>query len=91
MDQSFFLRAKRLLDRPPVAPSLQALLDHVAAGRAASPTVKASAQAPAPVDPDNQSDALAALILGEPGWRTAGRIQHGCFNRAETARRSNLV
>ena len=91
MDQSFFLRAKRLLDRQPAAPSHQALLEHLAAQRTASPTACASAQAPAPMDPDDQSDALAALILGEPGWRAAGRIQRGCFNRAATARRVNNV
>ena len=91
MDQSFFLRAKRLLDRAPAPPSHQALLDHLAAQRAASPTARASAQAPTLMDPDNQPGALAALILGEPGWRAARRIQRGCFNRAATARRVNNV
>ena len=91
MDQSFFLRAKRLLGRQLAPPSHQALLDHVAAQRAASPTVRACTQAPAFAECEYQSDALAALILAEPGWRVASRIQRGCFSRAGTARQVNLV
>jgi hypothetical protein len=89
MDQAFFLRARRLLDRQPAPPTLPALLEQVAAQRAASPTVTACAQAPAILDTNNQADALAILILGRPGWRVARQIQHGCFNRAAAAHRVN--
>ncbi len=89
MDQSFFLRAKRLLERQPAAPSHQALLDHLAAQSAASPTVRACAEAPVATDSQNASDPLPALILGEADWHVARRTQRGCFSRAATARRVN--
>jgi hypothetical protein len=89
MDQSFFLRAKRLLDRRPSVPSHSVLLDHLAAQRASSLTVRASTLLPAAAEPADGSDALCALILAEPEWRIAGRIQRGCFNRSATARRVN--
>ena len=89
MDQAFFLRAKRLLERRPCTPTYEALLDHVAAQRAGCPTVRACAEAPAAPNPQDPSDPLTALILGEAEWRVAGRIQRGCFNRAATARRVN--
>jgi hypothetical protein len=91
MDQAFFLRAKRLLDRQKVAPTHQALLAHLADQRAACPTVQACG-APLPVaEGASEADALTALILAEPGWRIAARIQRGCFNRAAAARPVNTV
>ena len=89
MDQAFFLRARRLLDRQPAPLGLPALLDRLAAQRAASPTVIASAQAPAVLHGETQTEALCVLILGKPGWRAARQVQHGCFNRAVAAHRVN--
>jgi hypothetical protein len=88
VDQAFFIRAKRLLDRRP-AVSHQALLAQLAQERAACPTVQACIEpTPAP-EHDGDQEALAALLLGEPGWRVAARIQRGCFNRAAAARPVN--
>ena len=91
MDQAFFLRAKRLLDRQPEAPTHQALLARLADQRAASPTAQASAQPLPTADAGDDHDALAALLLAEPNWRIAARIRRGCFNRAAAARPVNTV
>lgn len=88
MDQAFFIRAKRMLERRP-AVSHQALLAQLADERAASPTVQASAEAVPALPEHADQEALAALLLAEPGWRVAARIQRGCFNRAAATRPVN--
>jgi hypothetical protein len=87
MDESFFLRARRLLDRQPAALTHADLLAQLAARQAACPTVQASREPAAPRELPGEPDAVAALILGESGWRRAASIQHGCFNRAAAIRR----
>lgn len=89
MDQAFFLRAKRLLERQRTAPTHQALLDHVEGQRAACATVRAAAEAASNDGFNEGADPLTTLLLGEADWRIAGRIQRGCFSRAATARRVN--
>jgi hypothetical protein len=88
VDQAFFLRAKRLLERRP-ALSHQALLAHLAEQRAASPTVQACAEPLPALRDEGDLEALAVLLLAEPAWRVAARIQRGCFNRAVAARQVN--
>ncbi len=90
MDQAFFLRAKRLLEQRP-ALSHQALLAHLAEQRAACPTVQACAEPLPDLREEGDLDALAVLLLAEPGWRVAARIRRGCFNRAAAARPVNTV
>jgi len=87
MDESFQLRAERLLrgSRP-------ARLDHamltaaLAAQRAANgaPPVVALDAAAAPSDP------LTEILLAGPRWRQAASAQSGCFNRTEVKRRLNV-
>jgi hypothetical protein len=89
VDQAFFLRAKRLLDRRPAAVSHQGLLAHLSDQRAACPTVRACAEPLPSFQDSGDQGALAALLLAEPGWRVAVRIQRGCFNRAAAARPVN--
>jgi hypothetical protein len=91
VDQSFFLRAKRLLAPRPAALSHQALLARLAEQRAAAPTVQACAEPAPTLGDDSELEALAVLLLAEPGWRVAARIQRGCFNRAEAARGVNTL
>jgi hypothetical protein len=88
VDQAFFLRAKRLLERRP-ALSHHELLARLADDRAASPTVQASTQSAPALHDGGDPEALAALLLAEPGWRIAARIQRGCFNRASAIRLVN--
>ncbi|HST36165.1 MAG TPA: hypothetical protein VLK25_06005 [Allosphingosinicella sp.] len=91
MDESFQLRAKRLLDgRRDAAP-----LDHdmlsaaLAAQRTASPTASAQARAGGKAAGSPQRDPLTELLLGGSGWKAAASVQSGCFNRAESERRRN--
>ena len=90
MDQSFLLRAKRLLEqRPAERIDHEALVKAIAADRAASPTVAALARPGAAPRNETGTRSVAALLLGEPDWRRAAEQQGGCFNRAVAARRLN--
>jgi hypothetical protein len=91
LDQAFFLRAKRLLERRPASLSHQALLARLAEQRAGCPTVRACAEPVADLRDEDDLEALIVLLLAEPGWRVAARIQRGCFSRAVAARPVNLV
>jgi hypothetical protein len=89
MDESFQLRAKRLLGKREPAPLdysvLTATLTAQAAGsEAARAQARARAEAaPAPADP------LGEIVLGGSEWNQAASVQRGCFNRAEVKRRRN--
>jgi hypothetical protein len=91
MDQSFFLRAKRLLEqRQPVRLDHAALVQAVKARQQASPTAAAAARCPAPnAFRDDDQRAITALILAEESWPRAAEAQAGCFNRAVAARPVN--
>jgi hypothetical protein len=89
MDESFNLRARRLLSRSrPVELDFPALRAALAAQQAASPAAQALAVAPAP-DAPAAADPLAEIVLAGPLWRQAASTQKGCFNRAEVKRRNN--
>jgi len=88
MDETFQMRARRLLDKSEPAPLDYSMLRAtVAAQAAASEAARAQARAgaatPAPADP------LGELVLGGPDWAEAASAQRGCFNRAEVKRRRN--
>ena len=89
MDESFQLRAKRLLHKREPAPlDFSMLTATLAAQAAASETARAQARAcaaaaPAPADP------LGEIVLGGPERGEAASAQRGCFNRAEVRRRRN--
>ena len=89
MDESFQLRAKRLLGKRQPAPlDFSMLSATLAAQAAASEAARAQARAgtpsaPAPTDP------LGEIVLGGPEWNQAASAQRGCFNRAEVRRRRN--
>jgi len=92
MDESLFLRARRLLGE-----SSRPRLDHddlcaeIKSRQAATPTAQASAQAlpGALTASDGDKAPVAEIVLGAPAWRSAARKQSGCFNRAVAARRVN--
>ena len=89
MDESFQLRAKRLLGKNEAAAlDFSVLTATLAAQAAASETARAQARAcaaaaPAPADP------LGEIVLGGPERAEAASAQRGCFNRAEVRRRRN--
>jgi len=90
MDESFFLRAQRLLgERPAVALDYQSLCTRVTARQAETPTARATALADAVSTPAGEAETLITLVLIAPGWRSAARNQRGCFNRAAAKRRVN--
>ena len=90
MDQSFLLRAKRLLDqRGAERIDHDALVEAIAARRAASPTVAASALCETVTPEETSTRSVAALLLAEDGWRRSAEHQGGCFNRAVAARGLN--
>jgi hypothetical protein len=90
MDESFQLRAKRLL-----AGERRAALDFsmltacLSAQQAASPAARAQAIAPAGgTAAAAGTDPIEEILLCGPGWRQAASAQSGCFNRAEVRRRN---
>lgn len=89
MDESFQLRAKRLL-----AGERRAALDFsmltacLSAQQAASPAARAQAIAPASDAAAAGTDPIEEILLCGPGWRQAASAQSGCFNRAEVKRRN---
>jgi len=84
MDMAFLRRAGRLLDERRAAP-----LDHSVL-LAAQRSARATASTPEPPAPAlAESDALAEILLGGPGWRKAVRAQRGSFSRAEAGRQVN--
>jgi len=89
MDESFQLRAKRLLagDRP-AALDFSVLTACLSAQQAASPAARAQAVAPMPGAADAGTDPIEEILLCGPGWRQAASAQSGCFNRAEVRRRN---
>jgi hypothetical protein len=89
MDESFQLRARRLLGRSePAALDFSVLTATLNAQAAASEAARAQARAgafpaPAPADP------LGEIVLGGPARSEAASAQRGCFNRAAMRRRRN--
>ena len=91
MDESFQLRANRLLSgRRAAAPLDHDLLSAtLAAQQAASPTANAQARAAGRAPRLPEAEPLTELLLGGSGWKEAACDQAGCFNRAESERRRN--
>ena len=85
MDESFQLRASRLLDGSEPAPLDYELLQAtLAAQAAASSAARAQARAvPPPPEP------VGEILLAGSAWKEAVSAQRGCFNRAEVRRRRN--
>jgi hypothetical protein len=86
MDESFQLRARRLLDGSKAAPlDYSVLRATLAAQAAASEAARAQARAaPPPAEP------VGEIVLAGEAWKEAVSAQRGCFNRAEVRRRLNL-
>jgi hypothetical protein len=89
MDESFQLRARRLLgERKQAQLDFSMLRATLAAQAAASEAARAQARAGATPAP-TPADPLGEIVLGGPAWDQAASAQRGCFNRAEVKRRRN--
>jgi hypothetical protein len=86
MDESFQLRAARLLNGSKPAPLDYSLLTATLTAQAAtSEAARAQARAvPPPAEP------IGEIVLAGSAWKDAVSAQRGCFNRAEVRRRLNL-
>ena len=90
MDESFQLRARRLLARREPAPlDFSVLSATLAAQAAASEAARAQARAGAAAAAPAPADPLGEIVLGGPDWNEAASAQRGCFNRAAMKRRRN--
>ena len=86
MDETFQLRARRLLGKKQaIALDYSMLTAVLAAQRAAlrAPELANGGTEPAGGDP------LTEILLAGPDWQSAASAQRGCFNRAEVKRRRN--
>lgn len=89
MDQSFFLRAKLLLDqRQPRRLDHALLVRTVTARQGATPCAQAATRARGGAAPV-QGNPLVAVLIGGPEPRQAAAAQGGCFNRVAAARLVN--
>ena len=86
MDESFQLRAHRLLDgSQPARLDFPMLTAALSAQASASAAARAQARAAPPAEP------IGEIVLAGSGWREAVSAQRGCFNRAEVKRRRNTL
>jgi hypothetical protein len=91
MDETFQLRARRMLGKREPAPlDFSLLTAALAAQRAASAAVRAQLEAPPAAAAGADSDPIVEIVLAGPDWPRAARAQRGCFNRAESIRRGNV-
>lgn len=90
MDESFQLRAKRLLGESRAASlDFSVLSAALSAQQAASPAARAQAESAPAAGEDEAAEPIEEILLCGPGWRSAASAQKGCFNRAESKRRRN--
>ena len=91
MDESFQLRAKRMLGpRQPAALDYDMLTAPLLSQPANTPAARAQNQFDRAAAADAAPEMLAETLLGGPEWQEAATAQRGCFNRAEVKRRRNL-
>ena len=88
MDESFQLRAKRML-----GPRHQAPLDYdilsatLIAQQVESPAARAQGRFDRAAAARAEPELLAETVLAGPEWQEAASARRGCFNRAEVKRR----
>ena len=90
MDESFQLRAKRMLGpRQPAALDYDVLTATLISEQAKTPAARAQSRYDRAAASDAAPEMLAETLLGGPEWQDAATAQRGCFNRAEVKRRRN--
>jgi hypothetical protein len=88
MDETFQLRAKRMLGHRQEAPlDYDVLSAALSAQQANTPAARAQSRFDRATAADAEPEMLAATVLGGPEWQEAATAQRGCFNPAEVKRR----
>ena len=91
MDETFQLRAKRMLGpRQPAPLEYDVLSAALIAQQAESPAAVAQGKFDRAVGSDPAHELLTETLLAGPAWQEAANAQRGCFNRAEVKRRRIL-
>ena len=88
MDESFQLRARRLLGRQQAARLDYSMLTASLAAQAAA-SAAAQAQARAGLSVNGPAEPLGEIVLAGSEWREAASAQRGCFNRSAVKHRLN--
>jgi hypothetical protein len=90
MDETFQLRAKRMLGtRQPAPLDYEMLTATLISQQAMTPAARAQDRFDRAAAADAAPEMLAETLLGGPEWQEAATAQDGCFNRAEVKRRRN--
>jgi hypothetical protein len=91
MDETFQLRAKRMLGpRQPAPLDYDLLSATLIAQQAESPAARAQGRFDRAVATGSEQELLTETVLAGPAWQEASSARRGCFNRAEVKRRRNL-
>ena len=88
MDETFQLRAKRMLGpRQPAPLDYDVLSATLIAEQAKSPAARAQHRFDRATQAATEPELLAETLLAGPAWQEAATSRRGCFNRAEVKRR----
>jgi hypothetical protein len=92
MDETFQLRAKRVLGpRQPAPLDFHVLSATLIAQQAASPAARAQALFERATAAGPEPELLIETVLAGPEWQEAATAQRGSFNRAEVKRRAKAT
>ncbi len=90
MDETFQLRAKRMLGaRQPAPLDFQVLSATLIAQQAGSAAARAQGRFDRAAAANPEPELLTETVLAGPEWQEAATARRGCFNRAEVKRRRN--
>ena len=88
MDETFQLRAKRMLGpRQPAPLDYDMLSAALIAQQAQSRAARAQSRFDRAVSAEAEPELLTETVLAGPAWQEAASARRGCFNRAEVKRR----
>ena len=91
MDESFQLRAKRLLGpRHEASLDFQVLSATLIAQQTGTPAARAQGRFDRASAGQPEPELLTETVLAGPDWQEAASTRRGCFNRAEVKRRRKL-
>ena len=91
MDETFQLRAKRMLGpRQPAPLDYDLLSATLIAQQAQSEAARAQGRFDRAAAAEPEPELLTETLLAGPEWQEAAAAQRGCFNRAEVKHRRNL-
>jgi hypothetical protein len=89
MDETFQLRAKRMLGpRQPAPLDYQVLSATLIAQQAGSPAARAQGRFDRIATAEPEPELLTETVLAGPEWQEAATAKRGCFNRMEVKRQS---